>query len=242
MIPVLLSIRGFLSYHQLTEIDFSTIDVACISGANGAGKSSIFDAITWALFGMARKTDETIIHSHPEVEAAEVALIFEYENALYRVQRTRPKNAATRLEFQIAQPETVPEFLDSASVQQIRWRSLSERTLRDTQAIIRKILRLDYDTFINASFFLQGKADQFTTQTPTKRKEILSSILGLEIWEEYRQRAIEQRKNVERQIELIDQTLQEIESELSEEEARRARLKKNRKPAQRSSTTTPGTG
>ncbi|RCK73819.1 MAG: Exonuclease SbcC [Anaerolineae bacterium] len=226
MIPVLLSIRGFLSYHQLTEIDFSTIDVACISGANGAGKSSIFDAITWALFGMARKTDETIIHSHPEVEAAEVALIFEYENALYRVQRTRPKNAATRLEFQIAQPETVPEFLDSASVQQIRWRSLSERTLRDTQAIIRKILRLDYDTFINASFFLQGKADQFTTQTPTKRKEILSSILGLEIWEEYRQRAIEQRKNVERQIELIDQTLQEIESELSEEEARRERLKK----------------
>ena len=224
MIPVLLSIRGFLSYYKLTEIDFTAIDVACISGANGAGKSSIFDAITWALFGEARRTDDTIIHSHPEVTAAEVALIFEYENNLYRVLRTRPKNASARLEFQVAQPETVPEPLDKDSFAQIRWRSLTERTLRDTQAQIRKILRLDYETFINASFFLQGKADHFTTQTPGKRKEILSSILGLEIWEEYKQRAIERRKNVERQIDLIDQSLQEIESELNEEETRRARL------------------
>lgn len=225
MIPLLLSIRGFLSYHNLTEIDLTAIDVACISGANGAGKSSIFDAITWALFGEARRTDDTIIHSHPAVNAAEVALIFEYENNLYRVLRTRPKNASARLEFQVAQAETVPELVDKESLAQIRWHSLTERTLRDTQAQIRKILRLDYDTFINASFFLQGKADQFTTQTPGKRKEILSSILGLEIWEEYRQRAIERRKTVENQIALIDQTLQEIESELNEEADRRARLK-----------------
>lgn len=225
MIPLLLSIRGFLSYHNLTEIDFTAIDVACISGANGAGKSSIFDAITWALFGEARRTDDTIIHSHPGVNAAEVALIFEYENNLYRVLRTRPKNTSARLEFQVAQAETVPEPLDKESLAQIHWRSLTERTLRDTQAQIRKILRLDYDTFINASFFLQGKADQFTTQTPGKRKEILSSILGLEIWEEYRQRAIERRKTVENQIDLIEQTLQEIESELNEEADRRARLK-----------------
>ncbi|PWH13129.1 MAG: hypothetical protein DDG59_14670 [Anaerolineae bacterium] len=225
MIPVLLSMRGFLSYQKLTEIDFTAIDVACISGANGAGKSSIFDAITWAIFGVARKTDETIIHAHPEVNAAEVAFIFEYENNLYRIQRTRPRNATTRLEFQVAQPETVPEPLDKDSLSQIRWRSLTERTYRETQSQIEKILRLNYETFINASFFLQGKADQFTTQNPTNRKKILSSILGLEIWEDYKQRAIERRKAVETQISLINQALQEIESELSEEEARRAKLK-----------------
>ncbi|MCX8061383.1 MAG: SMC family ATPase [Anaerolineales bacterium] len=225
MIPVLLSLRGFLSYHQPTEIDFTLIDVACISGANGAGKSSIFDAITWAIFGIARKTDDTIIHTHPEVKAAEVVLIFEYENNLYRIQRTRPRNATTRLEFQVAQPETVPDPFDKDHLSSIRWRSLTERTARETQAQIEKILRLDYETFTNASFFLQGKADQFTTQTPTNRKKILSSILGLEIWEEYKQRAIDRRKQVENQIELIDQTLAEIARELSEEEMRRARLK-----------------
>lgn len=225
MIPVLLSLSGFLSYQQPTEIDFTLIDVACISGANGAGKSSIFDAITWAIFGIARKNDDTIVHTHPEVKAAEVALIFEYENNLYRIQRTRPKNATARLEFQVALPETVPDPFDKEKLTQIRWRSLTERTLKDTQAQIQKILRLDYETFINASFFLQGKADQFTTQTATNRKKILSSVLGLEIWEEYKQRAIERRKAVETQIELIDKTLAEIERELSEEEARRTQLK-----------------
>ncbi|GAB4470129.1 MAG: hypothetical protein Kow0088_02670 [Anaerolineales bacterium] len=225
MIPLLLSLRGFLSYQQLTEIDFTAIDVACISGANGAGKSSIFDAITWALFGIARKSDDSLIHTHPDVKAAEVSLIFAYENNLYRVQRTRPKNATTRLEFQVARPETIPDPFDRDRLEQVEWRSLTERTLRDTQVQIRNILRLDYDTFINASFFLQGKADQFTTQTPANRKKILGSVLGLEIWEEYKQRAIDRRKQIEHQIALLEETLAEIERELGEEEARWAHLK-----------------
>ncbi|MGB9639509.1 MAG: AAA family ATPase, partial [Anaerolineales bacterium] len=57
MIPLYLTIAGFLSYRQPTDIDFSQFDLACISGANGAGKSTILDAITWALFGKARKED-----------------------------------------------------------------------------------------------------------------------------------------------------------------------------------------
>ncbi len=225
MIPLFLSIRGFLSYQQLTEIDFTAIDLACVSGANGAGKSSIFDAITWALFGVARKNDDTIIHSHPEVKAAEVGLIFEYENNLYRIQRTRPRNATTRLEFHVASPETIPDFLNLESLPQIRWHNLTERTMRETQAQIQNILRLDYETFTNASFFLQGKADQFTTQNPTNRKKILGTILGLEIWEEYKQRAIDRRKQVENEINLINLELQDIESELNEETARREHLK-----------------
>jgi len=49
MIPISLSISGFLSYKDPAEIDFTSFDLACISGQNGAGKSSILDAITWAL-------------------------------------------------------------------------------------------------------------------------------------------------------------------------------------------------
>ena len=53
------------------------------------------------------------------------------------------------------------------------WRPLTEKTTRDTQARIEQTLRLDYETFVNASFFLQGKADQFTQQNASKRKEVL---------------------------------------------------------------------
>jgi len=52
---VKLKIDGFLSYREPVEIDFQDIELACISGANGAGKSSLLDAITWVLFCEARK-------------------------------------------------------------------------------------------------------------------------------------------------------------------------------------------
>jgi DNA repair protein SbcC/Rad50 len=58
------------------------------------------------------------------------------------------------------------------------WRTLSETGVRATQGAIEQLLRMNYDTFVNASFFLQGRADEFTTKTPGKRKEILAELLG----------------------------------------------------------------
>ena len=58
MIPVSLSLRNFLSYGEdVPVLDFSPLHVACISGRNGHGKSALIDAITWALWGEARKPD-----------------------------------------------------------------------------------------------------------------------------------------------------------------------------------------
>jgi DNA repair protein SbcC/Rad50 len=217
MIPQKLSLSGFLSYRDPVEIDFSTFDLACISGQNGAGKSSLLDAITWSLFGQARKRDESLIHSHPDVKAAEVVFQFEYESCTYRVQRTLPRGKTSLLEFHLLQHGT--------DGQRQTWKPLTERTLRETQAKIEKILRMDYETFTNASFFLQGKADQFTQQRPGDRKHILGSILGLEIWEQYQKKTAELRKELEAQLQRMDGRLNEISAELSEEETRKYRLK-----------------
>ncbi len=224
MIPLYLTISGFLSYRQPTDIDFSQFDLACISGINGAGKSTILDAITWVLFGKARKDDDSLIHSHPQVQAAEVRLIFSYESNLFRVQRTRPRNKSTLLEFHIAQPESFPNPFTPEDIPLIRWKPLTEHSVRETQASIQNILRLDYETFTNASFFLQGKADQFTTQNASNRKRILSSILGLEIWEVYKQRAMDLRRLMEGEINLIYGHMEEIKAELAEEGERRRNL------------------
>ena len=70
--PSVSDISGFLSYRDPVELDFTTFDLACIAGANGAGKSSLLDAITWALFGQARKRDDSVINA--QSEAAEVGL------------------------------------------------------------------------------------------------------------------------------------------------------------------------
>ncbi|HEY3313088.1 MAG TPA: AAA family ATPase, partial [Anaerolineales bacterium] len=97
MIPLHLRISGFLSYREPVELDFTGFDLACISGSNGAGKSSLLDAITWALFGVARKRDDSVINSR--CEAAEVVMDFEYEGATYRIQRGKKRDKSADLQF-----------------------------------------------------------------------------------------------------------------------------------------------
>ena len=225
MIPLHLHLSGFLSYRDPVDLDFSAFDLACIAGANGAGKSSLLDAITWALFGKARKSDDTLINTHSK--AAEVRLTFEYEGNVYRIQRSKTREKATVLEFQIFQQSAASNRQSIINDQKSNgaWKSLTEHSLRETEARIQQTLRLDYDTFVNASFFLQGKADQFTQQRPGERKRILSSILGLEVWETYRQGAYDRRRAVENEITSIDGQLREINAELAEEDVRKSRLK-----------------
>ncbi|MBN1230985.1 MAG: SMC family ATPase [Anaerolineales bacterium] len=206
MIPKTLKLSGFLSYQDEVEVDFSTISLACISGPNGAGKSSLLDAITWALFGQARKRDDSVINS--QRDSAEVSFIFEYENNIYRVIRSKERDKGTLLEFQIG--------YDSMG-----WKTLTERTIRGTQEQIESTLRMDYETFVNASFFLQGKADQFTQQRAGERKKILGNILGLEVWEDYRKKAFELSRELQQEKSVIEGRRSEILAELDEEEERK---------------------
>lgn len=210
MIPRHLRISGFLSYRDPVEIDFDQFELACISGQNGAGKSSMLDALTWVLFGEARGKGTDVIHLNPQIKGAEVSLVFDYEGNTFKVQRTLPRTKSAMLEFQV---------LDGKN-----WKPLTEKSTRETQARIQHTLRLDYETFINASFFLQGKADQFTQKKPGERKTVLGSILGLEIWEQYKVRAAEKRKLVEDEMRDLEGRIAEIDNELAEESVRRARL------------------
>jgi len=215
MIPIKLRLEGFLSYRHPVELDFTGFDLACISGENGAGKSALLDAITWALFGQARKRDESLINNHPAVESAIVTLDFDYENNRYRVQRCNPRGKTSSVEFFV---------LSQLEGEESRWKPLTERTLRETDQKIQDTLNMDFDTFTNASFFLQGKADQFATARPGERKRILSNILGLEIWETYREEASLWRRQKEKEVKELDGRLTEIQSELDEEQERKEHL------------------
>ena len=144
-----------------------------MAGANGAGKSSILDGITWALFGQSRsRSDDDLVNriAARTDDAAEVRFTFELEDVTYRIMRRKRVGKTMFLELQMA---------DGAG----SWRPLSESKLRETQAAIEQLLRMNYETFINASFLLQGKADEFTTRTDSQRKQILAELLGATQWE-----------------------------------------------------------
>lgn len=211
MIPLKLELTNFLSYRETASLDFGGIHLACISGLNGAGKSSILDGITWALFGQCRsKSDDDVINrvAAARGEAAAVHFTFSLDGGVYRVMRRKPLGKTLVLEFQL-QTDT-------------GWKTLSEGKSRETQEAIEKLLRLTYDTFTNASFLLQGKADEFTTKTANKRKEILADLLGVNQWDTYREAVTERRKQEEGQLLLLESRLREIEEELGQRAQREA--------------------
>ena len=210
MIPYKLTLHGFLSYRDLVVVDLSQINVACVSGANGAGKSTLFDAITWSLFGKARRSDDALINNG--MDSCRVIFEFSYENEHYRVERSKHRGKGTTLEFQVKGSDG-------------SWKPLTEAGIRATEDRIKEVLRLDYETFVNASFFLQGKADMFAVQPPGKRKEILSSILGLEIWETYRDETAHRRRAIQNEVKVRQSLLVEVIDELNEEDDRCATLK-----------------
>ena len=203
MIPQKLSLRNFMCYRDDGQaLDFAGIRLACISGDNGNGKSALLDAITWALWGKARaKTDDELIN----LLATEMEVEFQFllgQNS-YRVIRKRSKlqKGQTLLELQVH---------DSTG-----WRSITGNTIRDTERKIVDLLRMEYDTFINSTFLLQGRADEFTMKPPTQRKQILADILGLSVYDELEAKAKEQARRRAEAADALAQALQEIDAELA---------------------------
>jgi exonuclease SbcC len=211
MIPIKLELENFLCYRRPDPLDFGGIHIACLAGDNGAGKSSLLDAMTWALWGRARaRRDDELIHLGQD--EMRVEFTFELEGHRYRVLRQRVAGARGRsaLDLQIAHEGD--------------FRSISEATMRQTQAKIDALLRLDYDTFVNSAFLLQGRADEFTVKTAGERKQILADILGLSQWERYEERAKERIKGTDEQLAVLRARLDEIERELALEDEHRAAL------------------
>ncbi|MCP4536956.1 MAG: SMC family ATPase [Chloroflexi bacterium] len=208
MIPQKLSLTNFMCYRH-TELDFAGIHVACLAGNNGAGKSSLLDAITWTLWGKSRaKRDDELIHLGENEMAVE--LTFGLGEQTYRVLRRRKagKRGSTLLEFQV---HDVP----SDGKANRRWRSIAESGVRLTQQKIERVLRLDYDTFVNSAFIRQGRADEFTVKTAADRKRVLGEILGLDRWTTYEEQAKDRVRAIRTEAEVIELRLHEIKAELS---------------------------
>src|SRR4051812_9737554 len=158
MIPLRLHLRNFMCYTDIHEpLQFDGIHVACLSGDNGHGKSALLDAITWALWGEARtrSADELI---HTGQTDMEVEFEFELSGSRYRVLRKRSRTGRGQT------------TLDLHALHDGGVRSLTGTSLRDTQARIVELVGMSYETFVNSSFLLQGRADAFTIKAPGERK------------------------------------------------------------------------
>ncbi len=218
MLPIRLEMQNFLAYRNPDPILFDGIHLACLSGPNGAGKSSILDAITWVLWGKARaKSDDELVHiGQDEVS---VTLDFVQGRDKYRVIRKR-RLGKVRAGGGRSAGHTTLDLLGFVP-EENTYRVISEASIRATQERIIELVGLDHETFVNSAYLQQGRADAFTMQSPTHRKEILSDILKLDIWGIYEERAKSKLRTIEGEMQTNANLIATIDAEIAAEPALR---------------------
>ena len=200
MIPKQLALHNFFSYQEAV-LDFTGLHVACVAGANGAGKSSLLEAIAWCLWGHSRSAaeDDVIYLGAQEVS---VEFVFEHRGHIYRVRRGRRRRQSSFLEFQIR--------ADTG------YRSLTQRSMRATQQLIIKHLRISYDTFAQSAYLRQGHSDAFMAQRPAARKQILADLLKLSRYDELAAQAKEQEREYLARSKVLSAELERQQQQLEQ--------------------------
>jgi len=205
MIPIKLTLSNFMCYRNVSTINFESIHTACISGNNGHGKSTLVDAITWALWGQSRAaSDDELVHTGQ----METQVIFEFEvnGQKYEIVRkhAKPKNQKTSgttvVEFRLSSPDGM--------------KVLTGDTVSQTQQRIIQVLHMDYETFVNSAFLRQGHANEFTRKRAGERKQVLCNILQLTVFDELEERAKTLSREQQNTITQIQSVLGGMQEEL----------------------------
>lgn len=204
MIPCRLQIKNFLSYgNEIQSIDFTPHRLICLSGKNGHGKSALLDAITWAIWGQARKpfgsgkADESLLRLGQD--SMFVTFDFLMNGIRYRIKREYTHS--------YGKPYSGLEF-GILDVESNVFKPLTDKTIRSTQQKIEDTLRLDFDSFINSAFLRQGQSNEFSKKSAKERKDILGTILGLGTYELVRARALDKIRIANNEKNILN-TLQE---------------------------------
>ena len=211
LIPLKLHIRNFLSYReQAPVLDLTGVHVACLCGDNGHGKSALLDAITWCLWGKARGRVQDDLVSYG-AEGCRVELEFLARGSRYRAVRSRTRAGGRRR--QGAGDLQLQALSDNAGIAP---QVVSGNTISETQGKIEQLVGMDYDTFINSAFLLQGRADEFTNKTPAERKAVLAAILGLDAYDRYREKARLMQSETRAEADRLTGSVAQVQRELAE--------------------------
>ena len=184
MRPLALMVKGFTAFRDEQKIDFTDLDLFVLTGPTGSGKSSLLDAMTYALFGVVERVGnqaaQLISQGQPRMA---VTLDFRVGAGTYRVARSTPAKGHSKV---------LLERLEGSD-----WISYGEGadSIREVNRIVTGLIGLDYEAFTRSVILPQGKFAEFLTGDAKQRREILTELLGLELFGRMAQRAGEISRN-----------------------------------------------
>jgi DNA repair exonuclease SbcCD ATPase subunit len=206
VIPLRVQLKGFLCYKDEQEVAFDGSSLWMLSGLNGSGKSSIFDAVTYALFGHHRGGSQ---HAHELINKDCDGLVVEFDFTLdgvpFRLRRTLRRNArggATGTQ-QIFRYHSGCNGNGHGT-----WEPVPETGKKtEFDAWVRDNVGLNYETFTSSVLLLQGQAEKLLSSRPEDRRAVLATIVDLERYERLHRLADDRRKDQESTLKALSQRL-----------------------------------
>jgi len=178
MLPISLEVTNFQCYDK-EKIDFDFASSLIVGErdnntevSNGSGKSTIFEAIAWALFGKSRQRSADGVVKRG-ADFCEVDFVFEHDGQKYRVVRKRNRRFS-KIECLLF------EINDDGTEKPVPGDTNKEITEK-----IHEITKSNYEVFANSCYFRQSTISDFLNGTVAVKQKIISSILNLDRWNKY---------------------------------------------------------
>ena len=202
----IVGIGPFAGAHTIDFTAFEDSGLFLLEGPTGAGKSTLIDAITFALYGDVARTKDAskdrLRSNHiSDSDPSEVDLVFEVATGIYRVSRT-PAYTPAGKKSQRNSKSTLTRVVEDPDAPD-GWRTVEAIASgpRDVGYEIPTIVGLDKDQFLQTIVLPQGKFSQFLTATSEAREQILRDIFDTQIYADFTKALAEAAASSKRGIE-----------------------------------------
>ncbi len=202
MRPVHLRAEGFGVFREPVELSFEDVDYFALVGPTGAGKSTIIDAICFALYGsIPRYADERLVGRVVSLGAqqAKVSLTFDLGAQRYRATRV------VRLQKGRTAGDALLERVSAGGTTEVLAENRSQM-----KSAVEHLLGLSFAHFTKCIVLPQGEFARFLHDEPAKRRDLLVRLLDLEVYDRIGQLARERAKEAASAIEHESRALETL--------------------------------
>jgi DNA repair protein SbcC/Rad50 len=212
MRPVRLTLRGFGAFSAEQELDFSDLDAFALVGATGSGKSTVLDALCFALYGRVPRYGRGAATSDVmSVDVAEMAVLLDFDagGVHYRVARVvRRRTKTTRASKSgVAPAKTSAATTAEARLERIDGAAVTAMAsgAREVDAEVEKVVGLGFEQFTRCVVLPQGDFARFLHDEPRERRALLLRLLDLGVYESIRSRAESMARENRMRADLLDE-------------------------------------
>ncbi|GAA4459002.1 AAA family ATPase [Phytohabitans houttuyneae] len=217
MRPLRLDMAGFTVFREETTVDFTDADFFALVGPTGSGKSTVLDAICFALYGQVPRwaSSRGIVNAlAPSATEARVRLVFESAGARYVATRVVRRDGKGRVSTGGAGLQLMPRGFDPAKLDAgLTPEDLGEvlaGTPGEMDAAVLEAVGLPYEQFTSCVVLPQGQFADFLHAKPAARQEILVNLLGLHVYEAIQKKASARAMQADAQLAAVDQLLDDL--------------------------------